>query len=86
MESIFKFTNTAVDVYFGITEVQQTGFYPGQVEYIVNELQQQAVVVFNNPDIFMAFRGISRFGKNTGKAHDSIERSAYLMTHISKKS
>ena len=62
-----------------------TGFYTGQVQNIIDQLQQQITILLNNLQVFMFLLFIFRYSHNLRKSHNSIQRSANLVTHIRQK-
>lgn len=68
-----------------VDELELSGFDFRQVEDIVDQLQQQFVVRFDNFAEFGDLFGIPRLGDQVRKTDDRVQRSAYLVTHVGEE-
>jgi len=66
-------------------KVIHSGFYLRHIQNIVNQLKQKFGIGFDNTGILQHFFFIFYHRKQIRETDNGIERSTYLMTHISQK-
>ena len=79
------FLHQLVQVEVRVGELHRPGFYLGEVEDVVHQLQQQVAVVLDDVDILRALVLGLGIDQQFAEAYNGTERRAYLVAHVGEE-